>query len=333
MKISVIGGGAWGTTLAQVLNDNGHETLIYEVNNDYINSINLNHEHPIFKNSLDEKILATNSLEEAIEYSNIYLLAVPTKVMRQVLNSMNKLITNPSIFINVSKGIELETFKRISEITTEEIDANKNFGFVCLTGPSHAEDVILRNVTLLVSASLNQKLAEDVQKMFANDSYMRVYTSDDLIGSEIGGAAKNAIAVISGACTGLKLGENARAAVITRGIIEIAKIVEFMGGNKETAYGLTGIGDLIVTASSEQSRNFQSGKKIGEGMTVDEIYASSSQTIEGFRTIYALNDLSIKNNIELPMINIAYEILENKLTVEEGLKALLKRDLKSENFS
>lgn len=333
MKISVIGGGAWGTTLAQVLDDNGYETIIYEINDKYVEKINNENVHPIFNNKLSKKIKATPNLEEAINYSNYYLLAVPTKVMRNVLKEMNKFINKPSIFINVSKGIEPDTLKRVSEIVTEEINEHNNTGFVCLTGPSHAEEVIERQLTLLVSASENEELAKKVQLMFANEDYIRVYTSTDLVGAEVGGAVKNAIAVISGACTGMGLGENARAAVITRGILEVIRVVEIMGGKRDTAFGLTGIGDLIVTASSEQSRNFQGGKKIGQGYSVEQIYKESTQTIEGFRTIYALHGLSLKYNVELPMINTAYEILENKMTVQEGMKKLLRRDLKAEDFS
>lgn len=331
-KVSVIGGGAWGTTLAQVLDDNGYETLVYEINESYIKRINENHLHPIFDNKLNDKIKATNSLKDAIDFSDIYLLAVPTKVMRQVVKSINDDLNKPVLFINVSKGFEESTFKRVSQIVNEEIAPENNRGFVCLTGPSHAEEVIDRKLTLLVSASDSREIAEEVQVMFANDEYMRIYTSCDLIGSEVGGAVKNAIAVISGACTGIGLGENARAAVITRGILEIIKTVEMMGGNRETVFGLTGIGDLIVTASSENSRNFQGGKKLGQGFTVEQIYENATQTIEGFRTIYALQELSVKNNVELPMINAAYEILENRLTIEEGMKMLLKRDLKAEDF-
>lgn len=332
MKISIIGGGAWGTTLAQALNDNNHECLIYEINENYVEEINNHNIHPIFKNSLNKNIKATSNLEEAIKFSNYYLLAVPTKFMRDVLKNMNLKLNKPSVFINVSKGIEPDTFKRVSEIVTEEISNSNLTGYVCLTGPSHAEEVIERQLTLLVSASENVELATEVQHLFANEEYLRVYTSIDLIGSEVGGAAKNAISVVSGACTGLGLGENARAAVITRGIVEIVKVVEIMGGKKETAFGLTGIGDLIVTASSENSRNFQGGKKLGQGMTVEEIYAATNQTIEGFRTIYALHGLSLKHNIELPMINTAYLILEGKITIEDGFKNLLKRQLKAEDF-
>lgn len=331
-KISVIGGGAWGTTLAQVLNDNGYQTLIYEINEDYVNKINNENIHPIFLNKLSKDIVASASLDEVLSFSNYYLLAVPTKVMRSVLKEINKKLNKKSVFINVSKGIEPNTLKRVSEIVTEEIEPENLEGYVCLTGPSHAEEVIDRKLTVLVSASDNNQLAMNIQNIFANETYMRIYTSNDLIGAEVGGAVKNAIAVISGACTGLGLGENARAAVITRGILEIIKVVEFMGGKKETAFGLTGIGDLIVTASSENSRNFQGGKKIGLGWSVNDIYNEATQTIEGFRTIYALNDLSVKYGIELPMINTAYEILEGKLTASEGVKKVLRRELKAEDF-
>lgn len=330
MRVSIIGGGAWGTTIAQVLKDNDHDVLVYEINQNYVDAVNNDHIHPIFKNKLDHSIKATPNLEEAINFSNIYVLAVPTKVVRNVLKDMNKLIKEKSIFINVSKGIEPETLMRVSEIVNEEITNLE--GFVVLTGPSHAEEVIERQVTLLVSASDREDLALMVQKMFANSSYLRVYTSNDLIGCEVGGAVKNAIAVISGATTGMGLGENARAAVITRGILEVVKVVQIMGGKRETAFGLTGIGDLIVTASSENSRNFQGGKKIGQGMTQEEIYAESTQTIEGFRTIYALQNLSEKYNIELPLINMAYDILEGNIKIKDAVEILLKRELKAESI-
>lgn len=332
MKVGVIGGGAWGTTMAQVLKDNGHDVLIYEINETYVDKINLEHVHPIFNNVLDESIKATTNLLEVIDYASLFILAVPTKATRIVLKEINKLLNKKVTFVNISKGIEPETSKLISEIVSEEINQNHLEGFVCLTGPSHAEETIDRKITVLVSASDNETLAKDVQHLIANPKYLRVYTSCDLIGSEVGGAAKNAIAVISGISTGLGLGENARAAIITRGVLEIVKVVEIMGGNKETAFGLTGLGDLIVTASSENSRNFQGGKKIGQGLTVNEIYSNATQTIEGFRTIEALNNLSKIHNIELPMINTAYLILNEKLTAKEGMDLLLNRELKAEEI-
>jgi glycerol-3-phosphate dehydrogenase (NAD(P)+) len=331
MKLSIIGGGAWGTTLAQVLIDNGHQVIIYDIKEENVNKIN-HKKHPFFNTDLPEDIQATTDLDKAISFSNYFILSVPTKVIRDVLHTLNEKINKPSVFINVSKGIEPITLKRVSEIVEEEIDHINLEGFVALTGPSHAEEVILRHLTLLVAASTNDKLAKKIQKTFSNETYLRVYTSNDLIGSEVGGAVKNAIAVISGACTGLGLGENARAAVITRGIVEIVRVVELMGGKKETAFGLTGIGDLIVTASSEHSRNFTAGKKIGLGIPLEEVYKEQKQTIEGIRTIEAMHGLSVKYNVELPMINTAYDIIFNQLPVEKGLGKLLSRDLKSEDF-
>ncbi len=331
MKISIIGGGAWGTTLGQTLHDNGHSVLIYDLNPNAVEKIN-NHYHPFFDTVLPHEVIATSNINEVISFSNYFLLSVPTKAVRNVLKEINPLLKKPSVFINVSKGIEPDTLKRVSEIVEEEISDKHLKGFVVLTGPSHAEEMILRKLTLLVSASKDDELAKEIQYIFSNEKYLRVYTSNDLIGCEVGGAVKNAIAVISGICTGLGLGENARAAVITRGIVEIVRVVEIMGGKKETAFGLTGIGDLIVTASSENSRNFTAGKKVGEGLSMDQIYAQQKQTIEGFRTIEAMHQLSLARKTELPMINAAYEIIFNGLPIAEGLQKLLSRDLKSEDF-
>ena len=331
MKIGIIGGGAWGCTLGQVLIDNGHEVLIYDVNSKAVDEINRHH-LPFFGNDLPLSLKATTSIDELILFSHYFILSVPTKVIRPVLKQMNPILVEPSVFINVSKGIEPESLKRVSEIVEEEISETKLKGFVVLTGPSHAEEVILRKLTLLVSSSKDMELAKEIQSIFSNEKYLRIYTSTDLIGAEVGGAVKNAIAVISGACTGLGLGENARAAVITRGIVEIVRVVEIMGGKKETAFGLTGIGDLIVTASSENSRNFKAGRKIGLGMKLDEVYQSEAQTIEGIRTIEAMHKLSLDHGIELPMINMAYRIIFEGMPVEEGLERLLSRDLKSEDF-
>lgn len=330
MKISIIGGGAWGATLGQLLIDNNHSVLIYDINQTFVEKINNEHIHPFFGDSLSHEMKATSSLDEALSYANYLLLAVPTKVMRSVLKMINEKITEKKYFINVSKGIEPDTFKRVSEIVEAEIDFDKLGGFAVLTGPSHAEEVIKRKLTLLTVASKDQVFAEKLQVIFSNDTYMRVYTSDDLIGCEVGGAAKNAIAVVSGIATGLNLGENARAALITRGILEIVRIVEVYGGNRDTAFGLTGVGDLIVTASSENSRNFKAGKKIGEGMPIEDIFSSESQTIEGVRSIYALHQLSVEKNINLPIISTAYKVIYEGLTVKEAISNLVTRTLKSE---
>jgi len=208
MKLSIIGGGAWGATLGQLLVDNGNEVVIYDINEQFVLTINQKHVHPFFDLPLPQTLLATNDLQEALAFSDYLVLAVPTKVMRSLLNTINSALKSPKYFINVSKGIEPDTSKRVSEIVEEVISNDHLAGFAVLTGPSHAEEVIRRKLTLLTIASKNMALAQSLQNVFSNDSYMRVYTSDDLIGCEVGGAVKNAIAVVSGMATGLDMGEN-----------------------------------------------------------------------------------------------------------------------------
>lgn len=330
MKISVIGGGSWGTTLAQVLTDNGHETLVYDVNPAAVEKIN-NNVHPFFDNKI-EGIRATLNLKETIDFADYILLAVPTKFMRDSLKAINKLATRKLYFINVSKGIEPATLKRVSEIVDDEIDEQLLGAYAVLTGPSHAEEVIERKLTVLTAASNVEWFRKSVQNLFSNQSYLRVYTSDDLIGCEVGGAIKNAIAIVSGMMTGYGLGENARAALITRGILEIVRVVVHYGGKKETAFGLTGIGDLIVTASSHHSRNFNAGLRIGQGEAVEDVLSTSKMVVEGVRAIQAAKDLCTSTGIELPIIEVAYDVLFNGLSVQEGILQLLTRELKAETI-
>lgn len=330
MKVAIIGGGSWGSTLANVLSDNGHLPLIYDINETAVKNINEEHIHPFFDAKLNANIKATISLEEAINYSNILLLSVPTKVMRDVARKINAILKEPAIFINVSKGIEPETLLTVSQVVESEIDASKLKAFVTLSGPSHAEEVILRKLTLLVAASKDLEAAKLVQNLFSNDRYMRVYTSSDIIGVEVGGSVKNAIALVSGVSTGLGLGENARAALVSRGAQEIVRITEVMGGRRETVFGLTGIGDLMVTASSMNSRNFQAGLKIGKGESLDTVLANSRMVVEGARVIISAHEIGLKYHLDLPIINTAYQVLYENKPVEGMLKMLLQRKLKAE---
>lgn len=330
MKISCIGGGAWGTTLSQVLSDNGHQVLIRDINPIFVEKINTTHTHPFFDTTLPQNIRATLDLKEAVDYSDIIVIGIPTKFIRSVLTEMNALLDEPKLFINVSKGIEPGTSYCVSQIVDEVVDKRYFKGYVNLSGPSHAEEVILRKLTALVSASLDMELAKFVQKLFSNQQYLRVYTSNDVIGVETSGAIKNAIAIVSGVACGMGLGENARALLISRGVREIVMIVDVLGGKKETAYGLSGIGDLIVTASSMNSRNFQCGLKIGQGMTVTEALASMVQTVEGIKTIEAAHQIGVRYHLDLPIINVAYEVITNQCSSKEALLQLLSRSLKEE---
>lgn len=329
MKASVIGAGAWGVTLAQTLCDNNNDVIIYDVNKSFIDDINKGM-HPFFPGQKIEKMKGVYSLEEAISHGEYIVLCVPNKYLRGLLKQINEIISTPKIFINVSKGIEPDTLKCVSEIIYEEIDNKYIWGYASLSGPSHAEEVILRKLTLLVSASYDIEIAKKVQLLFANSEYLRVYTSDDVKGCEFGGAIKNAIAIVSGILTGVGLGENARAALISRGILEIVRVVEVMGGKKETAYGLTGIGDLIVTASSENSRNFKAGREIGKGMSAEAAVNNSVQTVEGVRAVLAAYQIGKTHHIELPIINAAYSVLYDNVSPKEAITQVLSRALKAE---
>ncbi|MFA5692059.1 MAG: NAD(P)H-dependent glycerol-3-phosphate dehydrogenase [Acholeplasmataceae bacterium] len=331
MKISIIGGGSWGTTLAQVLTDNGHETLVYDINRNAVKLINEG-KHPFFDVNIKD-INATIDLKEAVMYSNHLVLAVPTKNMREVLKEINEIATDKLYFINVSKGIEPKTLMRVSEIVSDEIEDKYLGAYAVLTGPSHAEEVIERKLTALTVASKTDWFAQTVQNLFSNREYLRVYTSSDLIGCEVGGSIKNAIAIISGILIGYGLGENARAALITRGVLEIVRVVVLLGGKRETVFGLTGIGDLIVTASSYNSRNFKAGLKIGQGEKVENVLNESKMVVEGIRAIEASKDLCLKSDIELPIIEAAYDVIFNGVTVKKAITELLNRELKEETVS
>ncbi len=332
MKIAIVGGGAWGTTLAQALSDNGHDVLVRDINKDFVNKINKTHTHPFFDTTLPANIKATLDLKEVVNYSEVIVLSVPTKIMRSVLKEINQELKEPKLFINVSKGIEPNTSACVSQIVKEEIASKNLKGYVNLSGPSHAEELILRKLTSLLAASDNLDDAIFVQNLFSNERYLRVYTSNDVIGTETSGAIKNAIAIVSGVAYGIGLGENARAFLISRGVREIVMIVDALGGKKETAYGLAGIGDLIVTASSMNSRNFQCGLKIGQGMTVEEALGSMVQTVEGIKTIEAAYQIGVKYNLELPIINAAYDVIRGNSTAKEALARLLSRSLKEEKI-
>ena len=332
MKIGIIGGGSWGTTLANLLSDNGHETLVYDINKNTVDLINNEHAHPFFNSIINADVKATNVLKDVSDYSDILVLSVPTKVIRNVMEELKSLIKTPKLFVNVSKGIEPKTLLTVSGIANEIFTANEMKGFVTLSGPSHAEEVIERKLTLLVAASTNVKDAELVQELFSNNSYMRVYSSTDIIGVEVSGSVKNAIALVSGICTGLGFGENARAALIDRGALEIIRIVSVLGGEKDTVYGLAGIGDLIVTASSMNSRNFQAGLRIGQGEDVESVVANSKMVVEGVRVLESAHEIAAKYDLYLPIIDSAYKVLFEGLNVNEAIEFILKAKLKKEQY-
>ena len=332
MQVTVIGGGSWGSALARILGDNGHDVIIYDRTLEVVNEINLYHTNksklPV--GTLPLNVSATVNLEEALKNSNVIVLAVPTKVIRSVLQSMNNYLTHKCLFVNASKGLEPDTFLRVSEIVYQEINNELIDDFVALTGPSHAEEVINQLLTTICAVSNNKKAAKVVQSLFNNSKYFRVYTSYDLIGAELCGALKNIYAIASGMLFGIGLGDNAKAGLISRALVEMRRFVISYGASEETIYGLTGLGDLVVTTTSKHSRNFQAGYRLATGKNLEETIASMTMVVEGARTVVAAYQYARLNNLETPIIDAVYDVLYNKKAVKTAINQLMKRSLKDE---
>ena len=332
MIITVIGGGSWGSALARILGDNHHEVVIYENDLAIVNEINTYHTNKLKlpNGSLPLNITASSSLEDSVGKAEIIVIAVPTKVIRSVLQKLNKCLDHQVIFVNASKGLEPDTFLRISEIVKQEINQQNIKGFVALTGPSHAEEVILKMLTIICAVSDDIESAKIVQNLFNNVDYFRVYTGHDLVGSEICGALKNIYAIASGMLEGVGLGDNAKAGLISRALVELRRILISFGACEETLYGLTGLGDLVVTTTSKHSRNFQAGYKLATGKNLEETISSMSMVVEGVRSTIAAYQYARVHNLETPIIDAVYNVIYNKMDVHQVIKDLMMRNTKDE---
>ncbi len=332
MKIAILGTGTWGTTLAQILTDNGYEALLYGVDENEVQDINLNHQNSkYFKDiRLSDKIKATMDLKTAVDRASYILLAVPTAFMRDVLVKLRPLLTEKVTLINAAKGFDPLTGERISTLIREIIPETLRREVASLIGPGHAEEVIIRMLTTVCAVSRDAEVAREVQRLFSNE-YFRVYTQDDEIGAEYGVAIKNIIALASGALAGLGYGDNTRAALMTRGLAEMTRYGVRKGGRPETYLGLTGIGDLIVTCSSLHSRNFQAGYAIGKDNDATRFMAENTMTVEGIRSCQVVyDDLKNYDDLEMPITAAVYAVLYEKKKPSEVITALMTRDLKRE---
>ncbi|TWN35081.1 Glycerol-3-phosphate dehydrogenase [NAD(P)+] [Bacillus licheniformis] len=326
-KVSILGAGSWGTALALVLADNQYDVCIWGHREELIQQINEHHENKDYLPGvkLSENVRATTDLEAAVADVKTIIVAVPTKAIREVLAQAVSFINQKAIFVHVSKGIEPDTLLRISEMMKEEIPAELREDIVVLSGPSHAEEVGLRHpTTVTVSADSSIESAQAIQDMFMNQNF-RVYTNPDMIGVEIGGALKNVIALAAGITDGFGYGDNAKAALITRGLAEIARLGTKMGGNPLTFSGLTGIGDLIVTCTSVHSRNWRAGNMLGKGFKLDEVLEEMGMVVEGVRTTKAAYQLSKKFDVKMPITEALYKVLFDGEKVETAVESLMAR--------
>lgn len=330
VKVAVLGAGSWGTALAQVLAEKGHSVRLWARNVELCAAIKSTRENKTYLPgiSLSENILPSISLQECITGAPMIVSAVPSHGLRAVMEQAGPFIAAGTVIVSATKGIEEGTHLTPSGILLEAVDASPE-NIVILSGPSFAKEVSLRLPTALSAASVSTQAARMVQSVFSTN-YFRVYTNGDVAGVELGGALKNVIAIASGICDGLGLGNNARAALITRGLAEIARMGVRKGANPLTFSGLSGLGDLVLTCTGALSRNYTVGFEIGRGRTVEEITGGMKMVAEGVRTSSAAWTLSRTLDVDMPITGAVYSVLYEKKSAREAVMELMARELKCE---
>lgn len=331
MKIAILGSGAWATALAQVLDDNGHRVFLYGIESEQVLDINKNHQNIKYfgeKIFLSPSIKASVDLPRTLKGARYVLISVPAGAVRSLLNEVKKYLTNKVVFINTAKGFD-QNNKRMSEVINEVIPEQYRYPVVSIIGPSHAEEVILRHLTLVTATSVSPSQSRKVAHLFTN-RYFRVYMQTDEVGAEIGVAMKNVIAIASGILEGLKLGDNARAALVTRGLSEMARLGKAYGGKMKTYLGLAGLGDLVVTAYSIHSRNFKAGLAIGEADDAASFLATNKVTVEGIRACKTVLEMAKEKGVEVPIVEAVYEVIYNNVKPSSIVENLMTRPIKKE---
>jgi glycerol-3-phosphate dehydrogenase (NAD(P)+) len=325
-KVCVMVAGSWGTALATVLADNGNQVSLWTRDPAHAADINATRVNRRFlpDAALPSNITATSSVEEAVKGAHAVLLAPPSGAMREVTRQIQPWITGDTLIIHATKGFEVGTLKRMTEVIAEELPHTDPKKIVVLSGPSHAEEVIRRSPTTVVVAAQCADSAEKAQDLFMNSSF-RVYTNPDVTGVEISGALKNIIALGAGLSDGLEFGDNAKAALITRGLAEIARLGLAMGANPLTFAGLAGVGDLIVTCTSKHSRNWRAGYLLAQGNSVDEVLASMGMVVEGIKTTKSAYALAQVHDIRMPITTELYQLLFEEKSPKHAVEDLMGR--------
>ncbi len=326
-KIVVLGSGGWGTALAVTAFRNGHEVWLWSKFPQEIEEIKKHGENKKLLPgvAIPEDICLTSDLS-CINAADLVVMAVPSFAVRQTAGLLKPFLTAGITVVNVSKGLEEGSLKRLSEVIQEELPEAK---VAVLSGPSHAEEVSRGIPTTVVAAAAEMPVAEYVQELFASGTF-RIYTNSDIAGVELGGALKNVIALCAGVCDGLGLGDNTKAALMTRGITEIARLGEALGARAETFGGLSGIGDLIVTCTSMHSRNRRAGILIGQGKTAAQAIQEIGMTVEGYHAAKTAKELADKTGVEMPIVEQCYAVLYQDLSAKQAISNLMGRPYKHE---
>ncbi|MEI6703823.1 MAG: NAD(P)H-dependent glycerol-3-phosphate dehydrogenase [Deltaproteobacteria bacterium] len=330
-RIAVIGGGSWGTALAGRLATKGHDTLLWAFEPELVDEINSVHTNSLYLPgiSLHPTLACTGSLEEAVSGRGIVLLVTPIQVMRSVLKQLAQHISPDAVIANASKGIELETLLSVSQLCVELLGDQVLSRYVALSGPTFAREVAQDLLSLIVAASRNEDSAKRVQAALSGP-FLRVYTNSDVVGVELGGAVKNVIAIAAGICDGLGFGHNARAALITRGLVEMNRLGQAMGAHASTFTGLAGMGDLVLTCTGDLSRNRAVGFKLGQGQCLVDILAEMRMVAEGVKSAESIYQLSCRMGVEMPIVEKTFQILHEDKPARQAVIELMARDLKAE---
>ncbi len=330
-RIAVIGAGNWGTALAATLAKTSHAVALWAYEPEVVESIRTQHENAPFMPGLrlPESIAATNDLGEALEKAEVVLTAMPSHVCRSLYERMLKHLRSEMIFVSATKGIETDGLMRMSELIQEVVGRRFAPRLCALSGPSFAREVVRGDPTAIVVASQDREVAQLIQKEFSSRT-LRIYTSTDVVGVEIGGAVKNIIAIAAGVIAGLGLGHNPTAALITRGLAEISRLACACDGKRETLAGLAGMGDLVLTCTGDLSRNRRVGVGLGEGRELAEMIGSMRMVAEGVKTTYATVALAARCCVEMPITEQVHRILEGQVTPREAIRELMERTLKDE---
>jgi len=330
-RIAVIGAGNWGTALAATLAKTGHATALWAYEPEVVESIRAQHENALFMPGvkLPQSIGATNDLGEALEQAEVVLTVVPSHVCYPLYESMLNHLRPEMLFVSATKGIDADRLMRMSELIQSVVGRRFAPRLCVLSGPSFAKEVVRGDPTALVVASQDREVAQGVQKEFSSRT-LRIYTSTDVVGVEIGGAVKNIIAIAAGVIAGLGLGHNPTAALITRGLAEISRLACACGAKRETLAGLAGMGDLVLTCTGDLSRNRTVGVELGRGRKLPEIIGSMRMVAEGVKTTYATVALAERYGVEMPITTQVHRILEGQVTPREAIRKLMERTLKDE---
>lgn len=330
-SVAIIGAGSWGTALGIVAARAGHQVRFWSRNPEVVSSLNRDRVNSLYlpEAQIPDGAFATRDIGEALNDSQLVIIGTPSHATRGVLETMSGVLPANAILVSATKGIEIETGKRISQLVAEVLGESLTQRFVCLSGPSFAKEVVAQHPSAVVAAGDNADAAATVQSALST-AYLRIYTNDDVVGTELGGSVKNVMAIAAGMIAGLGFGSNSVAALITRGLAEMSRLALAEGGKLETMMGLAGLGDLVLTCTGSLSRNRFVGQELGKGRALAEITAGMREVAEGVKTTQALRELSNRVGVEMPIAAEVYGVLYQGKTAREAATALMSRPLREE---